>query len=145
MVFLNAFRRETTLNMPNDQREYRVEWCTGGVFSYVVAARSPAEAVAKARDIPLEDPGWEVEGMTDRILAFPVEQPTHAPPVAEANADVRDPVERNYCVSYEFEKTYSQNVYAVDWAAACKKVTRGDSGWHDLRDWEHWRARPMPA
>jgi hypothetical protein len=136
---------ETTLNTSKEHREYRVEWRTESVFSFLVAARSPAEAIAKARVVPLGDPGWDLEGMTDHILAFPVEQPTYAPPAATADTDARDPIERSYCVSYESAKTYSQNVFAVDSAAACEMVSREDSGWNVLSEWKHWRARPMSA
>ena len=123
-----------------DEREFRVEWWSGGVMSFLVAARSPAEATEKARSVPLADDGWSVEGLTDLIVAFPADSaPTPLPISSPDGTDHGE--ERNYIVSYDFRMTYAQNVRASDSSAACDKVSREDTGWRVLSDWQDWTAR----
>jgi hypothetical protein len=124
-----------------DEREYRVEWWSGGTMSFLVAARSPAEATAKARAAPPDDDGWEVEGLIDLIVAFPADSPPTELPVTQPDDVAVNPVDRNYVVSHEFRMTYVQNVHAADANAACGKVSREDAGWRVLSDWKDWRAR----
>ena len=126
----------------SQEREFRVEWWSGGVMSLLVAARSAAEATDKARSVPLADDGWSVEGMTNLIVAFPSDSPPTSLPISKPDG-TEHAEERNYIVSYDFRTTYAQHIRASDFNAACGQVSREDAGWQLLSDWKDWTARLM--